>query len=126
MTKKQASPSRAAICARVSTIDQTRGTSLETQIEEGYAYAASRSLEVVGEYVDGGVSGMYAHRPGLDRLMDDCRAGLVDVVIVSKHDRFGRSFRHTVTLIGELEALGVEFVSIAEHIDDTPTAQAWA
>lgn len=114
---------RAAICTRVSTLDQVRGTSLETQMEECHAYAASRGLAVVGEYVDGGVSGKYASRPGLDRLMADCRAGLVHVVIVAKHDRFGRSFRHTVALIGELDDLGVEFVSIAERIDNSPAGR---
>ena len=88
----------AAICARVSTADQLRGTSLDVQVDECRAYASQRGLKVVGEYVDGGVSGTYASRPGLDRLMADCRAGVVDVVIVSKHDRFGRSFRHTVAL----------------------------
>jgi len=119
----KSSVARAAICARVSTVDQVRGTSLVTQLEEGYAYARSRGFEVVGEYVDEGISGKYASRPRLDRLMADCRAGLIDVVIVSKHDRFGRSFRHTVSLIGELEELGVEFVSIAERIDDTPSGR---
>src|ERR1035438_1222075 len=119
----KSSLARAAICARVSTVDQVRGTSLATQLEEGYAYARNRGLNVVGEYVDGGVSGKYANRPRLDRLMAECRAGLIDVVIVSKHDRFGRSFRHTVLLIGELEELGVEFVSIAERIDDTPSGR---
>jgi DNA invertase Pin-like site-specific DNA recombinase len=92
-------------------------------MDECRAYADNRRLEVVGEYVDGGVSGKYANRPGLDRLMADCRAGIIDVVIVAKHDRFGRSFRHTVALIGELEELGIEFVSIAERIDDTPSGR---
>ena len=123
--RKSTGPKRqlAAICTRVSTADQLRGTSLDTQMDECRAYAKYRSLKVVGEYVDGGVSGKYANRPGLDRLMADCRAGLVDVVIVAKHDRFGRSFRHTVALVGELEELGVEFVSIAERIDDTPSGR---
>jgi len=119
----QASTRRAAICARVSTLDQTRGTSLDTQVAEGREYARTHRLQVVGEYVDGGVSGKYANRPGLDRLMDDCRAGLIDVVIVSKFDRFGRSFRHTVQLVGELEELGIEFVSIAERIDNSPSGR---
>ena len=92
-------------------------------MDECRGAAASRGLTVVGEYVDGGVSGKYANRPGLDRLMEDCRAGLVQVVIVSKHDRFGRSFRHTVALIGELDDLGVEFVSIAERIDNSPAGR---
>ncbi|MCU4183878.1 recombinase family protein [Acidiferrimicrobium sp. IK] len=114
---------RAAICTRVSTAEQVNGTSLDTQMDECHSYARSRGLKVVGEYVDGGVSGKYANRPSLDRLMADCRGGLIDVVIVSKHDRFGRSFRHTVVLIGELEEMGIEFVSIAERIDDTPAGR---
>jgi len=114
---------RAALCARVSTVSQVQGTSLETQVDECSAYARSRGWEVVGTYIDGGVSGTLGSRPGLDRLMADCRSGLIDAVIVSKHDRFGRSFRHTVTLIGELGDIGVEFVSIAEHIDDSPSGR---
>ena len=121
---KKASPQRsqvrAAICARVSTTDQARGSSINTQIERGEHYAASRSWNLVGIYVDGGVSGKYASRPDLDRLMADCRAGLIDAVIVEKIDRFGRSLRHGVALIGELEDLGVEFVSITERLDNTP------
>ena len=114
---------RAAICTRVSTAEQVKGTSLDTQMDECRDYATNRRLTVVAEYVDGGVTGKYANRPGLDRLMADCRAGLIEVVIVAKHDRFGRSFRHTVALIGELEELGIEFVSIAERIDDTPSGR---
>jgi len=107
----------------VSTVSQVQGTSLEVQVAECEAYAASRGWVVAGSYVDGGVSGKLEHRPSLDRLMDDCRAGRLDAVIVSKHDRFGRSFRHTVALIGELDDLGVEFVSIAECIDDSPAGR---
>ncbi len=111
---------RAAICARVSTAEQVRGSSISTQIEKGERYAEGRGWDAVGVYVDGGVSGKYANRPDLDRLMADCRAGMIDAVIVEKIDRFGRNFRHGVALIGELEDLGVKFVSITEHIDDTP------
>jgi len=56
--------------------------------------------------------------------MADCRSGLIDAVIVSKHDRFGRSFRHTVTLIGELGDIGVEFVSILRSAGRV-TLSAW-
>lgn len=122
-TETQASPKRAAICARVSTASQVQGTSLETQVADCEAYAATRGWEVAGTYVDGGVSGKLEHRPSLDRLMADCRAGRLDAVIVAKHDRFGRSFRHTVALIGELDDLGIEFVSIAERIDDSPAGR---
>ena len=66
------------------------------------------------------VSRAAANRPDLDRLMADCRAGLMDAVIVEKIDRFGRSFRHGVALIGELEDLGIEFVCDHRALDDTP------
>ena len=121
---------RAAICARVSTAEQVRGSSISTQIEKGERYAEGRGWDAVGVYVDGGVSGKYANRPDLDRLMADCRAGMIDAVIVEKIDRFGRNFRHGVALIGELEDLGVKFVSITErhrrHARGSPPAELHA
>lgn len=112
-------PLRAAIYARVSTQEQVDGTSLESQRVECTAYCDRSGWTVVDEYVDAGVSGAKESRPGLDRLMDAARAGEIDVVVVSKLDRFGRSLRHLVNGLADLEDLGVQFVSVAEAIDST-------
>ncbi len=108
---------RAAIYARVSTDEQVDGTSLGTQLSRSRAYAAAHGWEIAGEYVDEGVSGARATRPALDRMMAEARRGRFGVVVVAKLDRFGRSVRHLSALLGELDDLGVQFVSVAENID---------
>ncbi len=103
---------RAALYARVSTADQAP----ENQLIELRRYAAARDWTTV-EYIDRGVSGAKDRRPSLDALMNDARKRRLDVVVVWRLDRFGRSLRHLITAIEELNAAGVEFVSLGENID---------
>ena len=108
---------RAAIYARVSTLDQQP----ENQLEELRRYVQARSW-TAQEYVDKGVSGAKDRRPALDRLLTDARRRKVDVVVCWRLDRLGRNLRHLITLLDELQALGVAFVSLAEGIDATTPA----
>ena len=63
------------------------------------------------------MSGAKDRRPALDRLVADARRRTLDTVVVWRLDRPGRSLRHLVTLLDELHALGVGFVSLGEGID---------
>ncbi len=111
---------RAAIYARVSTLEQARdGTSLESQVRQCRAFVASKGWTVAGEFIDEGVSGARDSRPQLDRMLGAVRTGDLDVVVVAKLDRFSRSLRHLVNTIPELEDSGVAFVSVAGSIDGT-------
>lgn len=65
------------------------------------------------------MSGARATRPELDRLVALCQAGAVDVVVVAKLDRPGRSVRHLSDLIGRLDDWKVRLVSVAESFDST-------
>lgn len=47
------------------------------------------------------------------------RARKIDVVIVTKLDRFARSLKHLVSALDEFTSLGVLFVSIGDQIDLT-------
>jgi DNA invertase Pin-like site-specific DNA recombinase len=105
---------RLALYARVSTLV---GQSPEMQLVELREYAARRGWQVVEEYVDHGVSGAKESRPALNRLMTDAKQRRFDAVAVWKIDRFGRSLRHLVNSIAELENLGVSFVSLRDSID---------
>ncbi len=60
---------RVAIYCRVSTLEQRP----EIQREALRSYAHSRGLEIVGEYVDHGVSGARDRRPALDSMLADAR-----------------------------------------------------
>ena len=109
---------RAALYARVSTLDQEP----ENQLVELRRYIAARSWPPAVEYVDKGVSGSKDRRPALDRLVRDAQRRGFDVLVVWRLDRLGRNLRHLVTLIDELHAVGVSFVSLGEGIDCTTPA----
>ena len=115
----------AAVYARVSTEEQAQhGTSLGEQTRKGRAYADAQGWEIADEYVDEGVSGAAADRPALDRLKTAVRKGDVDVVIVAKLDRLGRSMRNLAVLIGEFDDRNVRLVSVAESFDSgTPSGR---
>ena len=112
---------RVAIYARVSTLN---GQNPETQLGELREYASRRGWEIVGEYVDAGVSGSKDSRPSLNRLMAHAHQRRLDAILCWKLDRFGRSLKHLVTAIAELEALGVTFVSLKDNWDlSTPSGR---
>ena len=108
---------RAAIYARVSTADQT----CENQLIELRRYVEARGWTAV-EFVDCAVSGSTDRRPALDRLVADARRRRFDVLVVWRLDRLGRDLKHLVTLLEELQAVGIAFVSLGEGIDCTTAA----
>src|SRR6188508_2809794 len=108
---------KAAIYARVSTFDQEP----ENQLHELRRYVEARGWTAV-EYVDRGVSGAKDRRPALDQLVRDARRRRFDVVVCWRLDRLGRNLKHLITLLEELQVLGVAFVSLAEGIDATTPA----
>jgi DNA invertase Pin-like site-specific DNA recombinase len=108
---------RAAVYARVSTLDQEP----ENQLQELRRYVAARGW-TAQEFVDRGVSGATDRRPALDALVKDAKRRRFDVLVCWRLDRLGRSLRHLILLVDELSALGVAFVSLAEGIDATTPA----
>lgn len=69
------------------------------------------------EYVDTGVSGAKASRPGLDRLMAVAARREFGAILVYKLDRFGRSVLHLSQQLTALERYGVRFLAITQGID---------
>ncbi len=109
---------RVAIYCRVSTLEQRP----EIQRDALRSYAQSRGLEIVGEYVDHGVSGARDRRPALDSMLADARRRRFDAVACVKLDRLARSVRHLTTLASELEALGIDLVVLDQAIDTSTPA----
>ncbi len=113
---------RAAIYARVSTANNGQDPTLQTS--ELREYCGRRGWSIAGEYVDIGSSGSKEKRPELDRLIVDARRRRFDKILVWKLDRFGRSLRHLVNSLAELETLGVDFVSLRDNLDlSTPSGR---
>ncbi len=108
---------RVGVYARVSTTD--KGQDTELQLKDLRAFAHARGWQVHEEYVDEGLSGMLTKRPALDRLLTACRHRQIDVVLVWRLDRLGRSLKHLIMMLDELKSLGVAFVALHEQIDCT-------
>jgi len=102
---------------RVSTTDQD-----PTLAREELRRAVEvRSLVLVEQIEETG-SGARNDRPGLLRVMDLCRRGLVTHVLVWKLDRFGRSTVDVLSNIGELERAGVTFTATTQGLEVGPNA----
>ena len=113
---------RAAIYARVSTGHNGQDPTMQTrELEE---FCQRRGWELADSYIDNGISGSKESRPELDRLMADARQRKLDVVLVWKLDRFGRSLKHLVNALAEFEALGITFASLKDNLDlSTPSGR---
>jgi DNA invertase Pin-like site-specific DNA recombinase len=112
---------RVALYARVSTLN---GQHADMQLAELREYIARRQWVTVGEFVDEGVSGAKESRPALNRLMADAHRRKFDAVLCWKIDRFGRSLKHLVNALADLDAYGVAFISLRDNLDlSTPSGR---
>jgi site-specific DNA recombinase len=116
---------RCAIYTRKSSdegLDQSFN-SLDAQREAGEAYVKSQAHEgwttISTQYDDGGYSGGTMERPGLQRLLADVDAGLVDVVVVYKIDRLTRALADFARIVERFDAQGVSFVSVTQSFNTT-------
>src|SRR5919107_1833219 len=107
---------RAAIYARVSTID--RGQDPETQLRQLREYADRRCFSLIEEYVDHS-SGSRNDRERYRAMLDAARKRRFDVLLVWRYDRFARSMRELVNALSEFEGLGIDFISYNEGADTT-------
>ncbi len=70
-------------------------------------------------YDDGGYSGGNVDRPGLQKLLADIEAGLIDVVVVYKIDRLTRSLADFARIVEVFEKAEVSFVSVTQSFNTT-------
>lgn len=103
-------------------LDMTFNT-LDAQRESCEAYIMSQRAEgwraIPTLYDDGGYSGGNMDRPGLIALIDDIKAGLVDIVVVYKIDRLTRSLMDFAKLVEIFDEHGVTFVSVTQSFNTT-------
>ena len=103
-------------------LDQTFN-SLDAQHESCKAYITSQTG--LGwklrdkPYDDGGISGGHMDRPGLQTLIKDIKAGLVDIIVVYKVDRLTRSLTDFAKLVDIFDEHDVSFVSVTQAFNTT-------
>src|SRR4051794_34178581 len=113
---------RAGLYARVSTHDQQ---TLGLQSEAMTVYIKNRGWIVTRRIEDIGSGSK--DRPGRESLLLAARRREIDVFVVWRLDRWGRSVADLMVTLGEMTELGVGFVSLTEALDlTTPTGRAMA
>jgi predicted site-specific integrase-resolvase len=120
--QKAAKMFRVGLYARVSTHDQQ---TLPLQVRAMREYATKRGWTIAAQIKEVG-SGA-AERELREKLMAAARRREIDVVLVWRLDRWGRSLVDLLITLKELSALGVGFVSLTEALDlTTPTGREMA
>ena len=113
---------RAGLYARVSTNDQH---TLAMQNRAMREYAARRGWTIALQVRE--VNSGAAPREDREKVLDAARRREIDMVLVWRLDRWGRSVTDLLATLQELEHLGVGFVSLTEALDlTTPAGRAMA
>ena len=114
---------RVAAYARVSSDSEDQLNSLSVQVDYyTHLIQDNPNWEFAGIYTDEGITGTSTkHREQFNRLMDDCRAGVIDRVLVKSASRFARNTADALTSVRELKSLGVT-VAFEKEGFDTKTA----
>ena len=116
---------RCAIYTRVSTDQglEQDFNSLDAQYDASQAYIRSQAHAgwtlLRAKYDDGGFSGGNIERPALRRLLEDIRAGKIDVIVVYKVDRLTRSLADFAKLVELFDKHNVSFVSVTQQFNTT-------
>ena len=105
----------------------TDGQSVENQLRELEVVAVKEGWEIVERFVDKGISGAKGRegRPTFDKLCKGIIRREFDMVAAWSVCRLGRSLQHLVSLLGDLDARGVDLYLHVQALDtSTPSGRA--
>ena len=109
---------KAVIYARYSS-DNQREESIEGQIRECTAFAEKNGMTILRHYIDRAYSAKTDNRPEFQRMIQDSKEKLFDIVLVWKLDRFARNRYDSAQYKNILKKNGVRVVSANEAISDS-------
>lgn len=125
LSGKNTDPMRVIIYTRVSSEEQIQNYSLDTQEKACLEFCDKQKWKVIKIFREEGESAKTASRTELTNLLRFCHdnKGQVDVVLVTKFDRFARDMavHHSVKAI--LAKYGISVKSVNENTDDTPAGK---
>lgn len=108
---------RCAAYIRVSTAEQmVHGKSLQAQQEYLERYAAEHNMSLVGVYADEGKTARkeLKKRKAIHSLLEDVKAGKIDVIIFWRLDRWFRNLSDFYKVQDVLDEYGVRWISVSE------------
>ena len=106
---------KVAIYCRVSTIDM--GQNVERQVLELREICQRNDWEIVGEYIDDGVSGTKKSRPQLDLMMKHARMRKFNKIVCLELSRIARSTKHMLDILEDLKGRNQHIFIVNQGID---------
>lgn len=115
------------IYMRLSKDDERAGESLSIENQRAILteYVSQQGWTVYNEYVDDGISGVTFERPGLQRMLDDAKAGRINLIICKDLSRFGRNY----IMVGQytdyiFPMYGIRFIALNDNVDTANSQSA--
>ena len=110
---------RVAAYCRVSTDFAEQASSYEAQVTYYTNYINGHvDYEFAGIYADEGISGTSTKkRDQFNKMIEDCKAGKVDMIITKSISRFARNTLDCLTFVRLLKDLGIEVIFEKENIN---------
>ena len=108
------------IYCRLSNDDERDGesASIENQKLLLQRYVRQKGWNEIDTYIDDGYSGTNFDRPGVQRLIEDAKAGKINVVLVKDLSRFGRSYVEFGWYTDYLfPSIGCRFIALNNGVD---------
>lgn len=120
MKSKQNKDYIVGMYVRLSRDDERAGESLSIENQKAILneYIEKQGFTLYDIYVDDGISGTTFDRPGVKRLLDDAKQGVINTVLVKDMSRFGRNY----IMVGQyldyvFPAFGIRFIALSDNID---------
>lgn len=111
---------KVGIYLRLSRDDERQGESLsiENQRRVLTNYVKEQGCTIYDEYVDDGISGVTFNRPGVERLLEDAKAGNINLILCKDMSRFGRNYIQVGQFVDYLFPMyNIRFIALTDNID---------
>ena len=108
------------IYARLSRDDgqDSESTSIENQRLILTKYVNEKGWTLHDVYIDDGISGTTFERPGVQKLLDDAKNGVINTIIVKDLSRFGRNYIQVGQYLDYVfPTFGIRFIAIQDNVD---------
>ncbi len=111
---------KAVIYARLSTLGQTEGASLESQVEDCEKYAKANGFTAVKVYREVFSGEDFMYRPELEKVRNEIKAGLYNAIIIHHTDRLTRGgIAHLAILYDEFQRYNTKLISVLDPLEDS-------
>ena len=119
LARKEIPKIRMAAYCRVSTDQEEQLSSYENQVSYYTNFISNNpQYELAGIYADEGISGTNTKkRKNFNRMIDDCEAGKIDLILVKSVSRFARNTLDLLRIVRYLKRLGISVRFEEQNID---------